>query len=281
MDFARDDRGIIFSIWDVGRLHWFANPTGIGAADPTGIGGRLEDFLRSDRFDRWGYFPIDSYGVGGRLTVQAVDTLRHYNRVLAYGGFGAEVISRSIGEAVDWIPHGINLDIFEARDRSEARMSMGFRPDDLVIGCVMSNQQRKDWGLAFATIAALRNAHPNLKFWAHVDVLRRQWDLRALAADFGLERTVLITTMGQFGDTELSFFPVDPIRAREESIHQLAELRRPHLLGQCRRPAHVGEQHRNLDLGAAGMCPHEHLAHVAVVRVLRRRTALENHADRG
>src|SRR5919204_3223370 len=73
----------------------------------------------------------------------------------------------------------------------------------------------------------------------------------------------------------------DAVRAVEEAVHQPAELRRPHLLREPRRPAHVGEQHRDLDLGAAGMRAHERLAHVAVVRVLRGWTALEDEADHG
>jgi hypothetical protein len=73
----------------------------------------------------------------------------------------------------------------------------------------------------------------------------------------------------------------DTVRAVEEAVHQPAELRRPHLLRERRRPAHVGEQHRDLDLGAARMRPHERLADVAVVRVLRGWTALEDEAYHG
>lgn len=196
-DFAGEQKGVIFSIWDPSRLHWFANPIGID--------GALGEFLRGGYFQRWGYFPIDSAGVGNRLTSMTRDTLAGYNRVLAYGAFGAKVIEETIQRPVDWIPHGVNLDVFTPRDRAAARMSMGVKEGDIVIGCVMTNQQRKDWGLAFATIARLRNIHPNLVFWAHVDTTFRHWDLRALAADFGLTNNTIITQSSMYSDTELSY----------------------------------------------------------------------------
>jgi|SRR6516165_5296152 glycosyltransferase involved in cell wall biosynthesis len=197
-DFAGEDRGILFSIWDASRLHWLASPNGIG--------GTLEELLRSNRFVKWGYFPVDSRGVGDRLTVMTRDTLSRYERVLAYGKFGAEQITASTGRECDWIPHGISTEVFTPRDRAAARMSLGLKPEHLVIGCVMANQARKDWGLAFAIIARLKIHYPSLKFWAHVDVLDRHWDLRALVADFNLSpKDVIITLGGQYNDYELSY----------------------------------------------------------------------------
>ena len=196
-NFAREERGIIFSIWDASRLHWMA--------DPTGVGDRLESFLRSNAFVKWGYFPVDSKGVGDRLTMMTRDTLSRYERVLAYGKFGAGLIERSIGRPVEWIPHGINLDAFAPRDRQKSREKLGFKEEDLVIGCVMANQARKDWGLAFATIARLKTKHPNLKFWAHIDVIDRHWDLRALIADFEIRHPdILVTLAGQLDDHDMS-----------------------------------------------------------------------------
>src|SRR5262245_46008718 len=88
-DFAQGQRGIVFSIWDASRLHWLANPAGIG--------GSLEEFLRGGSCQRWGYFPVDSRGVGGGLTALSADTVRHYDRVLAYGRFGADVLGQTLG----------------------------------------------------------------------------------------------------------------------------------------------------------------------------------------
>jgi len=197
-DFAGDDHGIIFTITDPSRLHWFANPNGIE--------GPLGDFLRSGKFERWGYFPVDSVSIGERLTRESCQTLQHYDRILAYTQFGAEVLSKSVGGHVEWIPHGMNLDVFTPRDFTQARAKLGVRLDDLVVGCVMTNQARKDWGLAFAIIARLTAGIPNVKFWAHVDTTLRHWDLRALVDDFRLDpQNVIITETGAFNDSELSY----------------------------------------------------------------------------
>jgi len=200
-DFAGNQRGVIFSIWDASRLLWFARPDMMPESS-------LRQFLMSGAFQRWGYFPVDSLGPGGKLTRLSTETIRGYDRVLAYGAWGAEVIQQSIGREVPWIPHGMNLNTWQPRDRKAARIAMGFDNDALVIGCVMSNQARKDWGLWATVIANLRNVYPNLKAWAHVDVLERShaWNLHALIADFGLTNSVKITMSGSMSDEELSYF---------------------------------------------------------------------------
>lgn len=201
-DFAGERTGVIFTVWDASRLGWFANPIGMNGEWAT-----LGEFLRGRHFQRWGYFPIDSYGVGRKLTGQMTDTISRYDRVLAYGMFGSDVISSSLGgRSVEWIPHGFNANVFTPRDRKAARMSMGVKEKELLIGCVMTNQARKDWGLTFATIARLKNAHPNLIFWAHVDVLQRHWDLRALTSDFGLMSSTIVTQSATLSDEELSYY---------------------------------------------------------------------------
>lgn len=191
-NFAGSDPGIIMTIWDASRLDWFSQPR---------MGGQLESFLRSGRFKRWGYFPIDSYGYDDRLTGMCVDTVQGFDRVLAYTIFGKKVLQRSLGREVDWIPHGIDGDIFKPRERGPGRSLLGVPEDDLLVGCVMTNQARKDWGVAFAAIAAIKR--PNRKFWFHTDATIRYWNLFALAADFGVEHNVIITTK-QFSSDELS-----------------------------------------------------------------------------
>ena len=202
-DFAGADSGVIFSIWDASRLLWFSRPEALPEQHAA-----LRGFLQSGRFQRWGYFPVDAEGPGGRITRLSREAIRGYHRTLAYGAWGAEVIGQAIGREVDWIPHGANLDTFRPRDKAAARMAMGFAPDDFVIGCVMANQVRKDWGLACATIANLRNIYPTLKFWAHIDTLERShaWSLRALIDDFNLADIIKVTLAGSFSDEQLSYW---------------------------------------------------------------------------
>lgn len=200
-DFAGAQKGVIFSIWDPSRLLWFARPDGLPDSP-------LLRFLASGKFQRWGYFPVDAEGPGGRLTRLSAETIRGYNRPLAYGAWGAEVIERSTGRAVDWIPHGIDTNAFQPRDKKAARMAMGFGKDDFVVGCLMANQPRKDWGLAFSIIHSLRAVYPQIKFWAHIDTLERShaWSLRALIEDFGMSDIIRVTMNGTLSDEQMSYW---------------------------------------------------------------------------
>lgn len=195
-DFAGSDPGIIMTVWDPSRLNWFANPM---------MGDRLEQFLKSGRFIRWGYIPVDSYGIGNKLTTQVKDTLLGYDRLLAYTLFGKQIIENTIGREVDWIPHGYDHEVFQPRGRAAGRAILGVNETDTLIGCVMSNQGRKDWATAFGAIAQLRNSNPALKFWAHTDVIERYWNLMALAFDFGIQNSIVVTQTGMFNSEQLSY----------------------------------------------------------------------------
>jgi glycosyltransferase involved in cell wall biosynthesis len=193
MDFAGQQNGVIMTIHDLSRLDWFARPR---------MDGPLGEFLRSNRFQRWAYVPVDHYGVSGKLTGMCADTLLGYDRILAYTMFGKQVLEQTLGREVDWIPHGFNGDVFKPRGRTGGRLRIGVREDELLIGCVMTNQGRKDWGTAFAAAAIL--ARPGLKFWFHTDSMIRYWNMYALAVDFGLESHVVITN-DSFTSEELSY----------------------------------------------------------------------------
>lgn len=194
-DFAGKEKGIIFTIWDPSRLFWFALPQ-YWSNSPE------KAFLTSGKFRRWGYFPVDSTGPGDRLSSLSADTIRAYDRVLAYTAWGARVLSNTLGKEVDWIPHGFNPGIFRPRDKKACKLLLGGDRHP-TIGCVMVNTPRKDWGLAFATISELRKSYPELLFWCHVDVMERAWSIPALIADYGLGNHVKITNW--MTDEELSY----------------------------------------------------------------------------
>ena len=193
-DFAGTEQGIVFTIWDPSRLFWFGRPGGLPE-------GSLREFLLRPPFRKVGYFAIDSTGPGGRQTAIIRETLKGFDKTLAYGMFGSNEISNAIGRECDWMPHGLNFEKFQPRDKTAARIAMGLHKSDLVVGCVMANQARKDWGLFFTTAALLAQKHRNLKIWCHTDVIERQWNLAALADDFGLRP---IMTFDK-SDEELSY----------------------------------------------------------------------------
>ena len=194
-EFSRGKMGIIMTIWDPSRLLWFSQPS-------QAMGDGLYKFLIGGTFLKWGYFPVDGTGVSDKLTQMSAATIMGYNRVLAYTAWGAGVIERTIGRPVDWIPHGFDGEKFQPRDKKASRMMMGVADDEILIGMNATNQARKDWGIAFAAVAALQ-AKRKVKFWIHTDVLERHWSLNALAADFGVSPTV--TLCGSKTDVELSY----------------------------------------------------------------------------
>lgn len=197
-DFSGGDEGIILTIWDASRLLWF------GASEflPK---GKLKNFLQSGAFKRWGYFPVDAYGPFGKLTSMSASALQGYDRVLAYSKFGQQVLNETLGrDDIDFIPHGINESVFQPREMKLGRWMLRVPEEKKLVGCVMTNQARKEWGLWAEAAFKLISANPNYHFWAHVDVLERYWSLPALIQDFGLKNHVTITT--EASDEQLSYY---------------------------------------------------------------------------
>lgn len=206
-DFAGREFGIVFTIWDASRMHWFARPQHLSDSDAS-----LRDFLRSGHFARWGYFPIDGTGPGDRLTAQSRDTLIGYDRLLTYSKWARDVVARSVGTSesarrdLDWMPHGLNAGTFCIRDKQQARSrwSDRFHEDDIVVGTVATNQDRKDWGLVAMLGRLLRERYGRrLKLWWHTDTLVRSWSIPALMSDYGLADCTFVTQGGS--DTEMAW----------------------------------------------------------------------------
>lgn len=215
---AGTDRGVIFTIWDPSRVTWFGNP--LPPEDQQYLG--LHEFLTDGSFDRWGYFAVDAEGplAGGGLAPILGAAIRGYDRVLAYSQFGKRVIQATLTQSeerdpisdasptpdVDWAPHGINLNAFKPRDSKSARTKFGLPVDNdaPLIGCVMTNQPRKDWGLWARTMAIVAEELPDVVLWAHISAVDTHWDLRVLLDTFGLwDRTVV--TNDTPSDAEMSW----------------------------------------------------------------------------
>lgn len=225
-NFAEGEHFIIMTLWDPFRVApWFGNPSGP-------MTRRARKFFDEARFERWGYFAIDGQGpvpneiFHSGLTGEVAIGLSKYDRLLAYSKFGYSVLRGTLdgrGPAekgfwsdIDWAPHGLNLSVFYPRDRVEARRRMSAlferggmgttRVGEQIIGCVMANQPRKDWGVWAEAMAGLRDSgsYVNARYWVHTDSIDRYWDLRALIADFRLEGSVLVT-MDDVSDDEMAW----------------------------------------------------------------------------
>jgi glycosyltransferase involved in cell wall biosynthesis len=99
---------------------------------------------------------------------------------------------------LDWIPHGLNLDTFKPVDRTYARSGWGVGEKELVLGCVMANQERKYWPVVLEALARL-----DARLWIHTDTLvplpgKGYWNIGALAVEYGVGSRIL------YEDRELS-----------------------------------------------------------------------------
>lgn len=220
-DFAGQEKGIIFSIWDASRLMWFSQPNRCEMLNAYPV---LRDWLIKAPFTRWGYFPIDAEGPNGKFSFPLNQTLLGFDRILAYGQWARDVIERSIGEgnaqnqSLDFRPHGIDTDIFYQHDRTESRYKFGsitgaqtlvkipllssVMNDEILIGIVATNQARKNWALGIET-AALVAKDRKVRLWIHTDVLERNWSIPSLLVDYGLVDKTMIS-LGYLADEEMA-----------------------------------------------------------------------------
>jgi glycosyltransferase involved in cell wall biosynthesis len=175
----------------------------------------LVEFLTSGLFQRWGYFPVDAHSPTGKLSSLSADTLVGYDRVLAYTSWGSQVLAKSLGRDVDsgvtYIPHGYNPTVFNPKERNISRAHLNIDKDDFLVGVVMTNQTRKDWGLAFAMAAELKTRIPHFKLWCHVDVAERHWSIPALAADFGMGSELIVSYYAEDLQLALNYSACDVV----------------------------------------------------------------------
>ena len=193
-DFAGEEPLTIMAIWDASRLAWLAAPS--RACVHLG----LREWLLTRRPRKWIYHPIDSVS---ESSVRA-EVLRGFDRVLAYTQFGAEQTGYP-----DHLPHGIDMRIWQPRDKTAARAELcrsftGLQESSLLLGVVATNQARKDWRLAAETARLLLERGHDVRMWAHTDGAQGWWDLPRLFNDHGLKGRVAITTF-QLSDAQMTW----------------------------------------------------------------------------
>ena len=193
-NFSEGDTGIILTCDDLSRRQWLVNPTGLPSDLAHWVSTKCNHYA-------WGYVPVDSTGPNGvSLSVATRDTALRYDRMLAASEWGCNVLKASGRADADWLPHGIWMDKFHPV--SDAKAIQGWE-GKTVVGCVMTNQARKDWGVAFEAFAVMHQHYKDtLHIWLHVDTLINYWNLYALAADYGVSDLLEVTT--QLNDNQLA-----------------------------------------------------------------------------
>lgn len=217
-DFAGDEHGILFVVWDASRLLWLSRPE--NCEDP-----RLRAFLESKPYELWTYSPLDAHGVDGRLTMILKHTLEGFDRVLAYSPWACDVLKKTLDEShytdLEWRSHGVDTSVFYPRNCQAARHGFGeklgartFRgkyvsiPDDAyLVGIIATNQARKDWATGINVIAEIAKAKAPRPVWAwlHIDRLENAWSLPILVQwDFKIHERCVVTTV-DYSDEQLAW----------------------------------------------------------------------------
>jgi len=184
----------------------------------------LKKFMEKPPFRKWLYAPVDASGPNDRLTFPLAQSLLGFDKILAYGKFGEDVIRRTLGDqesekrGLTSLPHGISSDIFYPRNRKTSRafffsITGGanlygkkdlIKPDEILLGAVCTNQSRKDMPLLIETCAILSRKY-KIRLWLHMDVLERVggWSIPALLMDHGMiDRTVV--SLGYLSDDNIA-----------------------------------------------------------------------------
>jgi glycosyltransferase involved in cell wall biosynthesis len=111
--------------------------------------------------------------------------------------------------SVPYLPHGLDLRPYEPEHSIEeyAWVRQQFGPhvgsESLVVGCVATNQARKDLGLFFQSLAELQARGHKVYAWLHTDVMVKAWSVLQLVEDCGLAKRVSVTT-GELTDRQLA-----------------------------------------------------------------------------
>lgn len=200
-------------------------PIVLAITDPARVYDLTRDQLKGETIPPveteriWGYFPIDAHNVHGTIGGPAAECVRKCERILGYGAYGADVLKQTIlqtermqdrrQDRVPYLPHGIETEIFRRREPGEADRPFyewwqAGTPTAPIVGCVATNQPRKDLGLLFQTIAELRLMGVPARLWLHTDLLTNAWDVGELAVQCRLGKADVLVSLGELADTELA-----------------------------------------------------------------------------
>ena len=205
-DFAGDEHGILFPIFNPSWLPWLADCEKLP-------NGTLKDFLRTKPFERWGYFPVDAEGPNGKLPQEVADVIVRFDRPLLYTGWASDLLQKTNGFVAPHLPHGTDTKIFFPRDRQEMRKTfvgtvtggqpMPMKDDVFLVGIVATNSQRKDWSLGLEVCGELLKRGVNVGVWAHTNKVQGHWDITGLAKAYGLDGRI-IPTVTDLSDEQIA-----------------------------------------------------------------------------
>lgn len=123
------------------------------------------DFAAGLKVPWCAWFPQDSYPPAPIV----MERLQTVDFPVAISRFGqASVMER--GVACDYIPHGVDVNVFKPLDKAECRAQFQISPEKFVVLMVAANQSypsRKSFPEALAAFADFHRAHPNSVLHLH------------------------------------------------------------------------------------------------------------------
>jgi glycosyltransferase involved in cell wall biosynthesis len=181
--------GILWVVWDPARAYAYTETAGIPA-------------------QRWLYPAVDSHNRGGSLSGPPAVAVAGFDRVVAYGRWASGVLRSSVDRPVPYLPHGLWTETFQpATDDERAWVDRQLGPhvgrDAVVVGCVATNQARKDLALYCETLGLLRARGVNAYGWLHTDTTSGAWSIDQLVEDCGLQKHLTVT-LGTLTDRQLA-----------------------------------------------------------------------------
>lgn len=183
-----DRPGICWLIWDPGRVAAY-----VTLRAPVQI---------------WAYTAIDAPNRLGTISGPAADALQTIDRVIAYGRWASQVI-KAVRSPVPYLPHGLTLQTYQEPASVEEQLWAGtqlgphVKRHSLIVGCVATNQARKDLGLYFQTLAELKARGYHVYGWLHLDVLTKAWAVAQLVEDCGLAKQITVS-LELYSDRQLA-----------------------------------------------------------------------------
>lgn len=154
----------------------------------------------------WGYFAVDGHTRQGTIGGPAAVAIRNFDRVTAYSEYGARVLREARGRGpVTWLPHGHGITqppFFDHGVMQQLHPYWARDPRGWLIGCVATNQPRKDLQLFIETLSELRKQGERVYGWLHTDLLQKTWDLPELAKAWQVEKALRVT-VGTLSDAQL------------------------------------------------------------------------------
>lgn len=184
-EFAGDEEGVLFSIWNPSWLGWMTHPERL--AD-----GMMKSFLLQAPFKKWIYAPVDGCTPSGGMHPALGEVMKRFDRVITYTPWASIVIQEATGSYPDWLPHGIGKPFIGSHALVDGKKS-DERYKRIMIGCVATNQQRKDWGLFFQICKELTRRGNEVRAWVHTDKKVGYWDIDSLAREFGMDGKMSVT----------------------------------------------------------------------------------------